>query len=177
VYLVLVVAVNWSPPGRVFTWYLRLLCIRVIHVVCVLGTCGCCELGVAQCNWYLRLINSQQPQVPSTQTTCMTRIHSNRKYQVHTRPVGLQFTATTSTKYTLDLCDTNSQQPQVPSTLATCATPMQLTLISGAQVACVLGTCGCCVFESYMSSVYLALAVAVNWCRTGRVCTWYLWLL
>ena len=68
--------------------------------------------------------NSQQPQVPSTQTTCMTRIHSNRKYQVHTRPVGLQFTATTSTKYTLDLCDTNSQPPQVPSTLATCATPM-----------------------------------------------------
>jgi hypothetical protein len=55
VYLVLVVAVNWSPTGRVCTWYLRLLCIRVIHVVCVLGTCGCCELVSHMSRVYLVL--------------------------------------------------------------------------------------------------------------------------
>ena len=68
--------------------------------------------------------NTQQPQVPSKHATCGTPIHSNHKYQVHTRPVRHQFTATASAKYTDDMYDSNTQQPQVPSTHATCGTPI-----------------------------------------------------
>ena len=48
----------------------------------------------------------------------------NRKYQLHSRPVRLQFTATASVKYTDDMYNSNTQPPQVPSTLATCETPI-----------------------------------------------------